>query len=139
MRWTRALFILEAWRELRLYDRRFARGGFPGVYRHLKQQLVAKRQRDTSLVPAICEAVDIAACFHHKGVRCLQRAVVTVILLRRHGIAANFVIVYRSSPFLAHAYAEVDGRIVNDKAGYADRLNLLHRQQGEEAKGGSRR
>ena len=73
----------------------------------------------------LCEAVSLAACFYFKPVRCLQRSTVIVHLLRKYGIDGRLVIGYRPSPFLAHAWAEVDGRVVNDSQAYQQRLRVL--------------
>ena len=75
---------------------------------------------------AICDAVLLATCFYWKPVLCLQRAVCTVRLLRRHGIHAHLVIGYRPSPFFSHAWVEVDGRVVYGSAAYQKRLMPLH-------------
>jgi hypothetical protein len=45
----------------------------------------------------------------------LQRSSVAVTLLRRHGIFAEMVIGAQRLPLKAHAWVEVDGRVVNDK------------------------
>jgi hypothetical protein len=74
----------------------------------------------------ICEAVLLAACFYWKPVLCLQRAVCTVRLLRRHSIVARLVIGYRPSPFFSHAWVEVDGRVVYGSPAYQKRLTPLH-------------
>ena len=74
----------------------------------------------------ICDAVLLATCFYWKPVLCLQRAVCTVRLLRRHGIHAHLVIGYRPSPFFSHAWVEVDGRVVYGSPAYQKRLIPLH-------------
>ena len=74
----------------------------------------------------ICDAVLLATCFYWKPVLCLQRAVCTVRLLRRHGIHGRLVIGYRPSPFFSHAWVEVDGRVVYGSAAYQKRLMPLH-------------
>lgn len=64
---------------------------------------------------AICRAVDLACVFYPKQVFCLQRSAVTVLLLRRYGVRAEMVIGAQILPFKSHAWAEVDGIVVNDK------------------------
>jgi hypothetical protein len=46
---------------------------------------------------------------------CLQRSAATACLLKRCGIPAQMVIGAQQMPFKAHAWVEVDGRVVNDK------------------------
>ncbi|HEX2267923.1 MAG TPA: lasso peptide biosynthesis B2 protein, partial [Pyrinomonadaceae bacterium] len=74
----------------------------------------------------ICDAVLLATCFCWKPVLCLQRAVCTVRMLRKHGINARLVIGYRPSPFFSHAWVEVDGRVVYGSVAYQKRLMPLH-------------
>jgi hypothetical protein len=75
---------------------------------------------------AIGDAVVLATCFYWKPVRCLQRSVCLVRLLRTRGIAARLVIGYRPTPFFSHAWVEVNGRVVNDSPVYQRRLRILH-------------
>ena len=37
------------------------------------------------------------------------------VLLKRHGVPAQMMIGAQQMPFKAHAWVEVDGRVVNDK------------------------
>jgi hypothetical protein len=96
------------------------------ILSQLKRQSIAARTTNQELEKAICDAVHLATCFYWKPVLCLQRAVCTVRLLRRHGIFARLVIGYRPSPFFSHAWVEVDGRVVYGSAAYQKRLMPLH-------------
>ena len=96
------------------------------ILSQLKRQSIAARPSNQELEKAICDAVHLATCFYWKPVLCLQRAVCTVRLLRRHGIFARLVIGYRPSPFFSHAWVEVDGRVVYGSAAYQKRLLPLH-------------
>jgi hypothetical protein len=63
----------------------------------------------------VCAGVERACIWYpHKAV-CLQRSAVTTCMLRAWGIPANLVIAVRPMPFLAHAWVEVDGTVVNDR------------------------
>ena len=96
------------------------------ILSQLKRQSIVARPTNQELEKAICDAVHLATCFYWKPVLCLQRAVCTVRLLRRHGIFARLVIGYRPSPFFSHAWVEVDGRVVYGSAAYQKRLLPLH-------------
>jgi Transglutaminase-like superfamily len=63
----------------------------------------------------ICQAIAYACIWYAKPVLCLQRSAVAVTLLRKYGIAAEMVIGAQRLPLKAHAWVEVDGRVVNDK------------------------
>ena len=75
-----------------------------------------KRQQspDASVTGFVCVAVDRACVWYPKKALCLQRSAVTTCLLRFHGISARMTIGVRPMPFLAHAWVEVDGSVVND-------------------------
>jgi hypothetical protein len=60
-------------------------------------------------------AVDCACIWYWKQVLCLQRSIVTVCLLKRHGIDACMVIGAHPVLFRVHAWVESAGRVVNDK------------------------
>jgi hypothetical protein len=96
------------------------------VLSQLRLQSISTRPNCAELEKMICDAVLLATCFYWKPVLCLQRAVCTVRLLRRHGIHARLVIGYRPSPFFSHAWVEVNGRVVYGSAAYQKRLMPLH-------------
>lgn len=60
-------------------------------------------------------------------VACLQRSVACVYLLRRRGVPAALVVGVRTPPFEAHAWAEVDGEVVNDRPGVAREYTVITR------------
>lgn len=96
------------------------------ILSQLRRQTTALCSPSAELEKTICDAVLLATCFYWKPVLCLQRAVCTVRLLRRHGFHAKLVIGYRPSPFFSHAWVEVDGRVVYGSAAYQKRLMPLH-------------
>ena len=100
------------------------RGSGP-ILRQLRGQSVKAEPVSGDLERAICDAVLLATCLYWKPVLCLQRAVSTVRLLRRYGIGGRLVIGYRPSPFISHAWVEVDGRVVYGSAAYQTRLRQL--------------
>jgi hypothetical protein len=51
----------------------------------------------------------------------------TACLLKQHGIAAQLVIGAQQMPFKAHAWVEVDGRVVNDKPYMSEIYAVLER------------
>jgi len=96
------------------------------VLQQLKRQSIKANTAGAELEKTICDAVLLAACFYWKPVLCLQRAVCTARLLRRHGIHAQLVIGYRPSPFFSHAWVEVNGRVVYGSSAYQTRLLPLY-------------
>jgi hypothetical protein len=58
--------------------------------------------------------VDRAQMYYPKKAMCLQHSAVVTCLLRRRGVAAVMVLAAQPFPPKAHAWVEVDGRVVND-------------------------
>ena len=75
----------------------------------------------------ICSAVDLACIWYWKEALCLQRSAATSCLLKSHGIFAQMVIGAQQLPFKAHAWVEVDGRVVNDKPYVPEMYTVLDR------------
>ena len=123
---TRMLLVLQVIWQLMRYNLVAAVCGFSGNYRGLRRHRSRTRSRP-ELEQAICQTVADVSAFYCRPVRCLQRSVVTARVLRAHGIAAELVIGYHLAPPMSHAWVEVDGRVVNDSAGYQSKLRILER------------
>src|SRR5262249_57620343 len=76
---------------------------------------VSTGRRSSATQADLLRAIDLAAVFYFKEVKCLQRSVVTARLLRWHGFPAEMVIGVQHVPFYAHAWVEMEGAVVNDK------------------------
>lgn len=61
-----------------------------------------------------CSAVDRAATLYFKRAWCLQRSATVVCLLRLRGVPAELIFGVQKMPFLGHAWAELEGRVLND-------------------------
>lgn len=120
------VLVLRALYEIVHYEVVLSLRGSGHILSQLKRQSIAAKTANSELEKMICDAVLLATCFYWKPVLCLQRAVCTVRLLRRHGIYAHLVIGYRPSPFFSHAWVEVNGRVVYGSAAYQNRLLRLH-------------
>ncbi len=110
-----SFLVLKAYLKLIYFDFYLARGDFEALYNKVRNYPVAKRSVLPGSVERICAAVDMACICCWKEALCLQRSAVTVCLLRRFGVSAQLVIGAQQIPFKAHAWVEVDGRVVNDK------------------------
>ncbi len=109
-----ALF-LQAFAELVLHDIFLRRHDFAALHSRVHLLPVAARNIGDRDTEGICRAVAYACIWYPRQVLCLQRSSVAVALLRRYGIAAEMVIGAQRLPLKAHAWVEVDGRVVNDK------------------------
>lgn len=121
-----ALLVLRALYEIARYDMTVWLRGSGCILQRLRRQSVKAKRSSRELEQAVCDAVLLATCFYFKPVLCLQRAVCTVRLLRKHGVNARLVIGFRPSPFFSHAWVEVNGRVVYGSAAYQKRLQLLY-------------
>ncbi len=118
--------VFRALYEIARYEVILSLLGSGRILSQLKQQSISTKSSYPESEKMICDAVLLATCFYWKPVLCLQRAVCTVRLLRRHGINARLVIGYRPSPFFSHAWVEVDGRVLYGSPAYQKRLLPLH-------------
>ncbi|HLG59551.1 MAG TPA: lasso peptide biosynthesis B2 protein [Vicinamibacterales bacterium] len=123
---TCVCLVLRALYELLRYDIVHALCGFGPLQRALAGEFVPTRTLDAEEEEALCDAVLTATCLYWKPVMCLQRSYCTLRLFRSLGGDARMVIGYRPVPFFAHAWVEVDGRVVNDSPAYQARLHVLH-------------
>jgi hypothetical protein len=75
----------------------------------------------------LSHAMDLACVFYFKRVLCLQRSTATTVLLRRHGWRAELVTGAQILPPEFHAWVEIDGIVVNDKAYMREIYQVLER------------
>jgi hypothetical protein len=105
----------KAYLMLLYFDLYLTRGNFAGLYSKVRGCPTRKGTVPPGAIERICSALDLAAIWYWKEVLCLQRSAATVCLLRRHGVGAHMIIGVQQLPFKAHAWVEVEGRVVNDK------------------------
>jgi hypothetical protein len=110
-----SLLFLEAYRMLIRFDSYLARQNFSALYQKVCNYPIGKRTSPPDSIERICLEMDMASIWYPKQVLCLQRSAATACLLKRYGIRAQMVIGAQQLPFKAHAWVEVEGRIVNDK------------------------
>jgi hypothetical protein len=107
--------VMQAYWKLICFDRYLARGDFAALYNKVRNYPVGKHTPPAATVERTCFAVDVACIWYWKEALCLQRSAATACLLKRYGVPAQMVIGAQQVPFKAHAWVEVDGRVVNDK------------------------
>ena len=119
-------FVIRALYEIARHDVVLWLRGSRAILRQVSRQSVAAKPNTQDLEQIICDAVLLATCLYWKPVLCLQRAVCTARLLRKHGVNARLVIGYRPTPFFAHAWVEVEGRVVYGSPSYQKRLQPIY-------------
>jgi hypothetical protein len=107
--------VLRAYLQLIKFDFYLARGDFAVLYSKVRERPVRNGFKNRYSIDQICHAMDVACIWYRKEVLCLQRSAAAACLLRYYGVPAQMVIGAQPVPFRAHAWVEVDGRVVNDK------------------------
>ena len=97
--------------DLLLLGRNFTR-----LHRVVRNWKVADRQAPKDIVDHACQAVNYACVWYPKRALCLQRAAVMTCLLRGYGVPAQMVLGAQRLPFKAHAWVEVEGQAINERA-----------------------
>ena len=100
---------------------------FQTIYSMVRGWTVKSKTGASDSIDRVCMAVDYACVWYPKQALCLQRSFVTTYLLRKHGVAAHMVLGAQKLPFKAHAWVEVNGRVVNDKPYTAEMYAVLDR------------
>ena len=108
--------VLQAYWKLFLFDRYLSRGNFTDLYAKVHNYPVKRDIPSHDAVERICSAIDMASIWYWKEALCLQRSAAAVCLLKQYGVHAQMVIGAQQMPFRAHAWVEVDGRVLDDKA-----------------------
>ncbi len=110
-----SFLVLRAYLKLIHFDLYLARGNFSALYQKVRNYPTGSQAPAANAVEQICSAVDMACIWYWKEALCLQRSAATACLLKKYGVPAQMVIGAQHMPFKAHAWVEVDGRVVNDK------------------------
>ena len=106
--------VLKAYWKLIYFDFYLARGNFAGLHQRVRSYPIREKTANPEAIERICAAMDMACIWYWKEALCLQRSAATACLLKQHGVAAQLVIGAQQMPFKAHAWVEVDRRVVND-------------------------
>jgi hypothetical protein len=119
------LLVLKAYSELALFDLYLARREFCALRDRVHNYPTRSRTPDS--IERICAAVDTACIWYWKAALCLQRSAVIACLLKRCGLPAELVIGVQRTPFRAHAWVEVRGKVVGDAPSVRDTYAILDR------------
>jgi hypothetical protein len=114
----------QAYRELLSLEMPLFRQDFAAIYERVRNTQIRVPVRETVTADQICRAVELASALYFKQARCLQRSAATACLLKKSGFPAEMVVGVQQIPFLAHAWVELDGRVVNDKP-YMSEIYLI--------------
>jgi hypothetical protein len=107
--------VVQAYWKLALFDLYIARRNFSALYEKVRNSPRIDAVSCTDTVERVCHAINVASIWYWKEALCLQRSAATACLLKAYGVPAKMVIGAQQMPFRAHAWVEVDGKIVEDK------------------------
>ena len=110
-----SFLAVKAYLKLIYFDYYLARGDFRNLYEKVRTYPLQQKAPSGHSVDEISAAVDVACIWYWKEALCLQRSAVIACLLKHYGVSAQMVIGVQQMPFKAHAWVEVDRRVVNDK------------------------
>jgi Transglutaminase-like superfamily len=122
-----SLLVLQAYSKLIYFDFYLARENFAALHQKVRTYPIDKSPALPDVTEKICAAVDMACIWYWKEVLCLQRSAATACLLKRYGVPAQMMIGAQQMPFRAHAWVEVDARVVNDKPYVKEMYSVLDR------------
>jgi len=111
-----SFLVVQAYLKLIYFDLYLARGNFSALHDKVRRYPIVRKAASADAIERICNAMDMACIWYWKEALCLQRSAATACLLKRYGIPAQLVIGAQQMPFKAHAWVEVEGRVVNDKS-----------------------
>ena len=109
------VLFIRAYLTLIYFDLYLARGNFAALYDKVRNHRLRQAQGLDDATQKVCAAVDLACMWYWKEVLCLQRSAATACLLKQNGVPAQMLIGAQQMPFRAHAWVEVDSRVVNDR------------------------
>ena len=122
-----SLLFLEAYWKLGCFDLYLARDDFSALYEKVRKFQIRTNRPLLPSIEQLCSAVDMACIWYWKEALCLQRSAATACLLKQYAVSAQMVIGAQQMPFKAHAWVEVDGRVVNDKPYMPEMYAVLDR------------
>ena len=120
-----AFLMLRAYLTLIRFDLYLARGNFQVLYDRVRGYPIRTVVGAANPIEEVCSAVDMACIWYWKEVLCLQRSAATACLLKRSGVHAQMILGAQQMPFKAHAWVEVDSRVVNDKPYMREMYSVL--------------
>jgi hypothetical protein len=121
------ILIVKAYLQLIRFNSHIVGGNFKGLQTQVRDCVLADKQADDQTTQRVCYAIDVACIWYWKHVLCLQRSAATACLLKSNGVPATLVIGAQQMPFRAHAWVEVNGKVVNDKSYVRDMYLVLDR------------
>jgi len=88
-------------------------------FAHIRRRLAKYALRQADVTPEdlgrALAAVNHAALYYPRELKCFPRSAALTWLLRRRGIPAQLIIGCRHTPFYGHAWVQLGDNVINDK------------------------
>jgi Transglutaminase-like superfamily/Coenzyme PQQ synthesis protein D (PqqD) len=102
--------------------------GFQSLIERVERWPIAEpRTTDREICRRVRAMVDRAQMYYPKKAMCLQHSAVVTCLLRRRGVPAEMVLAAQEFPPRGHAWAEVEGKVVNDYMAVQSTYRVMRR------------
>ena len=102
--------------------------GFNSVINKVEHWPITEpRTTDLQTCRRVRAMVDRAQMYYPKKAMCLQHTAVLTCLLRRRGVPAEMILAAQEFPPRGHAWAEVEGQIINDVQSIKNSHRVLRR------------
>ncbi len=119
---------LAAFVGLLIFDLLLKFHGFQSLIKRVEHWPIAEgRSSDPQICRRVRAMIDRAQMYYPKKAMCLQRSAVTTCLLRSRGLPAELVLGAQEYLPKAHAWAEVNGVVVNDSPAVNKKYRPLRR------------
>lgn len=122
-----SFLVVRAYLKLISFESCLRRRDFVALWNKVHSYPLSTQAGTPAEIQRICSAIDLACVWYWKQAHCLQRSAATACLLRKYGAKAQVVIACRPMPFQAHAWVEVEGRVVNDTPDVQETYVVLER------------
>ena len=109
------LLLCQAFLGLLAFDLLGLNSDFARMHKTVRDWKLVRRSSMPDTTERVCRAVNRASLLYPKRVLCLQRSAVTTCLLRLHGVEAKMVMGVQLIPFKAHAWTEINGKVINER------------------------
>src|SRR5216684_6239727 len=103
---------MKAWLTIAIVDAVASSRGFADLHGFLRRVQVASRRKGNP--EQLCRDIDLAAVYYPRRLHCLRRSAAMTWLLRSCGYPAEMMIGVSVTPFLAHAWVELDDGVIGD-------------------------
>ena len=121
------LLVIESWFTLLAVNLTLHLRGFKTLHHLVHRQAVGQTKKRGLSSDGLSYAMDIACAFYFRQVSPLERSAAAALLLRRHGWQADLILGVQIFPYESYAWAEVEGRIVNDHPNLPEIYQVLER------------